>query len=404
MVAAAGSGTEELRRANLRALLRAVHSRGPTTRAELTRLLGLNRSTIGGLTTELMELGLVAERAATRVDMRGSRTGRPSKVVEPRPENAVIAVDLGVDRVQIALVGLGGSVLDRRVRHHQRGEHDVNHVVETIAQMVEQILAGCAAVRCLGIGISLPGAVRARDGMVQFAPNLGWHGEPFTELLSKRLGRPITAGNDANLGVIAEHLRGAAVGHEHAAYLSASVGIGGGFLVGGVLLEGSTGYAGEIGHLQVDANGPACTCGGNGCWELKVGENRLLTLAGRLPGGGPEAVAEVIASARDGETRAKAAVEEVAEWAGVGLRAIINIFNPEVIVLGGSLAQLWESAADRMERALVRTALLAPRDDVVVRPAKLGQDSSLVGAAELAFDGVLEDPQAVDELVAADAR
>jgi len=187
-------------------------------------------------------------------------------------------------------------------------------------------------------------------------------------------------------------------------YLSASVGIGGGFLVGGVLLEGATGYAGEIGHLQVDADGPACTCGGSGCWELKVGENRLLTLAGRLPGGGPEAVAEVIASARDGEARAKAAVEEVAEWAGVGLRAIINIFNPEVIVLGGSLAQLWESAADRMERALVRTALLAPRDDVVVRPAKLGQDSSLVGAAELAFDGVLEDPQAVNELVAADGR
>jgi len=395
MVAAATvSGTEEVRRANLRALLGAVHTHGAMTRAELTRSLGLNRSTIGGLTASLIELGLVAERPAGGAASGGARTGRPSHLVVPRPENAVVAIDLGVDRVQVALVGLGGTVLDRRVRLHQRGEHDVRHVVETVAQMVEQIRDGHPRQRVLGLAAGLPGAVRSADGMVQFAPNLGWHGEPFAALLAERLGRPVRAGNDANLGVIAEHLRGAAVGFDHVVYLSASVGIGGGFLVGGTLLQGATGYAGEIGHLQVDAAGPECRCGAIGCWEMKVGENRLLTLAGRLPGGGPEAVAEVIASAASGDDRAGAAIEEVAEWTGVGLRSLINVFNPEAIVLGGTMAQLWPSARGRVEEVLRRRALLAPLAEVVVLPAKLGRDSSLLGAAELAFEAVLADPQA----------
>ena len=104
--------------------------------------------------------------------------------------------------------------------------------------------------------------------------------------------------NDANLGVLAEHLRGAAVGHSDVAYLNGSVGIGGGFLVGGVPLSGARGYAGEVGHLLVDGSSTQqCRCGNVGCWETKVGENQLLTLAGRLPGGGPEGVDEVIAAA-----------------------------------------------------------------------------------------------------------
>ena len=389
--AATVSGTEELRRNNLRAVLSAVHTSGPMTRADLTRLLGLNRSTIGGLTTELIELGLVAEAAGAATG--GTRSGRPSHLVVPRPENAVVAVDLGVDRVQVALVGLGGTVLDRRSHAHERGEQDVRHVVERIAGMVEDLVAGAPRTRVLGIAASLPGAVRSSDGMVQFSPNIGWHDEPFTQLLAERLGRPIRSGNDANLGVLAEHLRGAATGRQHVIYLSASVGIGGGFLVDGRLLAGTTGYAGEVGHMQVDATGPECACGGIGCWELKVGENRLLTLAGRKPGGGPDAVAEVITAAGAGEKVAQQAIQEVAEWTGIGLRSLINIFNPEMIVLGGSLAQLWECASGQVEEVLGRRWLIAPRASVAVLPARLGQDSSLIGAAELAFEAVLDDPQ-----------
>jgi predicted NBD/HSP70 family sugar kinase len=390
-----GVGSEELRRANLRAILQTIHTHGPTTRAVLTRQLGLNRSTIGDLTGELQTLGLVSEQTSSLA----GRSGRPSHLVVPRKDNVVVAVDLGVDRIAVALVGLGGEVLDRRERGHQRGEHDVSHVVESIAQMVDELLAGHPGVRCFGLGVAVPGAVRSGDGMVRFAPNLGWVGEPFTDVLKKRLGRPVVTGNDSNLGVLAEHVRGAAVGHSDVAYLNGSVGIGGGFLVGGVPLTGASGYAGEIGHLQVDSQGPVCRCGSIGCWEMKAGENELLRQAGRLPGGGPRAVAEVIAAAVDGDRRAADAVGEVAEWTAVGIRAVINIFNPEILVLGGCLAQVWEAAEGRVNAALERSTPVTPRDEVRIRSALLGTDSPLLGAAELAFAPILEHPQAVPQAV-----
>ncbi|WP_395658776.1 ROK family protein [Nocardioides sp.] len=385
-----GVGTEELRRTNLCAILQTVHTHGPTTRAVLTKQLGLNRSTIGALTGELQALGLVSEETAAV----GGRSGRPSHLVVPRADNVVVAVDLGVDRIAVALVGLGGEVLERHNRTHQRGEHDVDHVVDAVAQMVGDVLADRSGLRCLGIGVSVPGAVRASDGLVRFAPNLGWVEEPFTDLLAKRLGLRVSTGNDANLGVLAEHLRGAAVGYSDVTYLSASVGIGGGFLIGGRPLAGSTGYAGEVGHMQVDSHGPVCRCGAVGCWETKVGENVLLRSAGRLSGGGPPAVAEVIAAAEAGEERAAEAVAKVAEWCGVGIRAIINLFNPEVVVLGGCLAQVWRAAEDQVNEAMSRSKLMSPREDVVIRSALL-EDSPLIGAAELAFAPVLEHPQAV---------
>ncbi len=390
-----GVGTEELRRANLRAILQTVHTHGPTTRAALTKQLGLNRSTIGALTGELQSLALVSEETSAV----GGRSGRPSHLVVPREDNVVVAVDVGVDRIAVALVSLGGEVLERRDRTHHRGEHDVDHVVDAVTQMVEDVLGVAIGRRCLGVGAAVPGAVRASDGLVRFAPNLGWVDAPFTDLLAKRLGKPVSTGNDANLGVLAEHVRGAAVGYSDVAFLSASVGIGGGFLMSGRPLTGASGYAGEVGHMRVDSEGPVCRCGAVGCWETKVGENVLLRLAGRLPGGGPPAVAEVIAAAQAGEARAAQAVAEVADWCGIGIRAIVNLFNPEIVVLGGCLAQVWRAAEDRVDEALRRSTMMSPREDVVIRPSSLDDDSPLIGAAELAFAPVLDHPQAVPQAV-----
>ena len=358
-----------MRRNNLSALLTRVHVRGAISRAALTRDLGLNRSTIGGLATTLEELALVVERPPSSA--RGS--GRPSLVLEPRQDNVAVGVDIGVDRI-------------------------VEHVIESTAQMVDEALATHPGVRCLGVGVSVPGAVRAADGLVQFAPNLGWIDQPFTELFSQRIGRPVFTGNDADLGVLSEHLRGAAVGYSDVAYLSSSVGIGGGFLVGGVPLTGARGYAGEVGHVFVDGHSAErCRCGNVGCWETKVGENRLLTIAGRLPGGGPEGVADVIAAADAGEPRAIAALDEVGYWVGVGLRTVINIFDPEIIVLGGSMTAVWEARRNIVDTTIDRWALMTPRRDVIIRPSAFGLDSPWRGAAELVFAPLLSDPVGVLE-------
>jgi predicted NBD/HSP70 family sugar kinase len=384
-----------LRRNNLGALLTRVHVQGATSRSSLTRDLGLNRSTIRGLAARLEELGLVTERHPAVV----GRTGRPSLVLEPRRDNVAVAVDIRVDRIVTALVALGGDVLHRRQRPHAPGEHDVEHVIESVTQMVEGVLAAQPGVRCLGIGVSVPGAVRNTDGAVRFAPNLGWLDQPFTELLSKRLGARVLTGNDANLGVLAEHLRGAAVGHADVAFLNGSVGIGGGFLVGGLPLSGVRGYAGEVGHMPVDGSSTQqCRCGSVGCWETKAGENHLLVRAGRLPGGGPEGVAEVIAAAGAGDRRARDALDEVGYWIGVGLRAVMNVFNPEVIVLGGSLAALWEARQEMIENTLDRSTLTSTRSEVIIRASAFGVDSPWRGAAEMVFAPVLADPASVLEL------
>jgi predicted NBD/HSP70 family sugar kinase len=390
-----GLGQEELRRNNLSALLTRVHLHGQLSRASLTRELGLNRSTIGALAAELEDLGLVSERQPGAV----RQSGRPSLVLEPRRDNVAVGLDIGVDRIVTALVALGGEVLHLRQRPHAPGQHDVAHVIESAAQMVEEVLGTHPGVRCLGVGVSVPGAVRDTDGLVRFAPNLGWVDQPFTEMFAERLGMRVFTGNDANLGVLAEHLRGAAVGYSDVAYVNGSVGIGGGFLVGGVPLSGAKGYAGEIGHLLVDGSSTVqCRCGNLGCWETKVGENQLLVRAGRLPGGGPEGVAEVIAAADRGEQRATEALDEVGEWIGVGLRAIINVFNPEVIVLGSSMAAIWQSRRDIVDRTLDRWTLMSPRSDVAIRASALGLDSPWVGAAELVFAPVLADPASVLDL------
>jgi predicted NBD/HSP70 family sugar kinase len=383
-----GIGRDELRRANVSALLCRVHSRGPTSRAVLTSELGLNRSTIGDITAQLEELGLVTEEPGPE----RRRSGRPSHLVVPRQDVTVLAVALDVDRIVIALIGLGGVVLERRERPHHRGAHDVGPVVVSVSQVCHELLANAAGSRCLGVGVSVPGAVRDTDGLVRFAPNLGWVDEPFAELLSAELGLPVLSDNDANLGVLAEHMRGAAVGVKDCAYLSGSVGIGGGFLVDGVPLRGIGGYAGEIGHLMVDIEGGRCRCGAFGCWETRVGENQLLEGAGRLPGGGPAAVAEVIEAAAAGEKRASQSLTECGRWTGIGLSAIVTLFNPAMIVLSGVLAQVWTARADQISTVLQAGSMVARREQVSIVPAKLGDDSSLIGAAEMAFAPLLADP------------
>ena len=285
--------------------------------------------------------------------------------------------------------------MSRRERPHQRGEHDMLSVVESLGQMIEDAVREDRDRRCLGIGVAVPGAVGLRDGVVRFAPNLGWVNAPFTGALSARLGMTVVCDNDAHLGARAEHLRGVAVGRDNIAYLAGSVGVGGGFIVGGQPLTGASGYAGEIGHLSLDPDGAECRCGNAGCFETKISENRLLTLAGRLPGGGPEAVQEVIGAACAGEERASEALDDITGWLALGLRAVINIFNPEMVVLGDSLALVWQARASEIRSRLGELPLISPIDHLEIVASEFGHDAPLVGAAELAFTGLLADPAGV---------
>ncbi|HSK26779.1 MAG TPA: ROK family transcriptional regulator [Jiangellales bacterium] len=394
MVGLAGATQEEVRRHNLAAVLSLVHTRGALSRAELTGELGVNRSTIRALVAELAAAGLVREE----LPVAGrSAAGRPSHLVVPESRRVtVLAVEVGVDHLTVARVGLGGLVLDRRDLAHERGGHTLDAVVDVVARLCAELgpdgpsVPSDVAVAAIGVGV--PGVVRSSDGLVRFAPNLGWRDEPFGARLSVATGLPVRAGNDADLGVLAEHSRGAAVGYDDVLYLAGEVGVGGGMIVGGRLLVGAGGYAGEVGHLRLSERGRRCRCGARGCWETEIGENALLVPAGRLPGGGLAAVREVIGAARLGEPAASDALTEVASWLGTGLGALVNVLNPAMVVLGGVLAEVFGAAEMTVRKALAESAIDAAAEQVRLTLPALGADSVLLGAAELAFTDLLADP------------
>ena len=240
------------------------------------------------------------------------------------------------------------------------------------------------------------GVVRRSDGFVSMAPNLGWRDVPLGSWLARALDVPvpIAVANDADLGVLVEHRRGAAIGADNVLFISGEYGVGGGVIVDGLPLTGVAGYAGEVGHMPINPNGTACRCGSIGCWETEVGEAALLRLAGRPTGGGGAEVDAVLREADAGSPAALSALDHVGRWLGIGLAGLINIFDPELIVLGGTFGRIHPFIADVLEAELDRRALAGPRRLVRIVPAILGADAPLLGAAELAFEPLLADPAA----------
>ena len=383
---------EEIRRHNLSLLLRHIHQHGELTRAELTAATGLNRSTIGALVSDLVGLGLVTEYVPSVRD----RAGRPSHVVAPRADGPyVIAVDIAVERIVTATVGLGGVVHERRqlaIDGADRRPEAVAARIVSDAGWLAQRRPGVAGP--VGIGVSVPGTVRRRDGFVEHAPNLNWRAVHFAKLLADLLPveLEVQVGNDADLGAVAEHQRGAAIGYDHLVYLNGSVGVGGGVIAEGLQLYGTGGYAGEIGHMTINPDGPPCHCGSTGCIETYIGEHALLRAAGITDRHGPRAVESVFIDAAAGDERAGAAVRTVAVWLGRSLANVVNCFNPQVIVVGGSLAEVVRLERRTVEAELDRRAMAAARSGVQLLLPGLRQDSALIGAAELAFQGLLAAP------------
>ncbi|WP_233279176.1 ROK family protein [Microterricola pindariensis] len=390
-----GNNLDDVRRNNLAVVLGISHARGRVSRAELTRATGLNRSTIGALVAELVELGLVdeAEPSATKL------AGRPSPVIVPREDVVAIAVNPEIDAVTIALVGLSGRVLSR-IRHDTAAAPSAEEVVAIVAAAVAGMRGELgASTRFVGVGLAVPGLVRASDGVVILAPHLGWRDVPIAEMLAAELQLPVTAANDASAGVVAESQYGAGRGARGLVYLNGGAsGIGGGIALDGQLFEGAAGYAGEFGHTFVNSAGSPCHCGASGCLETEVRRAPLLALLG-LDNTRSEELEETLLAhlARpEGPDAAVAALlERQSGFLAIALRNIVNALNPELVLLGGFLGTLYAVAPERLSGAVSRSALPGAGDGVRFGRAELGNELLVVGAALLAFKPVLEDPASV---------
>lgn len=379
---------------NLGTLLRHVHLSGPISRAALAERMELNRSTIMALTAELVAAGLVREE--TPADT--GRRGRPSLVVRPEPNRAyVLAFDVAVDRLSAARVDLGGTIVDRHEAVRPRAGADLERVVEVLARFGRQLhRAAPAGSACVGIGASYCGMIRPGDGMVRFGPDLGWVDQAFGTELSRRLGLdlPVAVGNEAHLGAQAEQQRGAGIGLRNLIYLHGDVGVGGGIIVGGTLLDGDGGYGCEVGHMVVNPyDGRACGCGSRGCFEAEVGERALLHTAGRPDSQwGRDAVRAVVDDADRGDPAAQESVRRIGDWLGIGVANLINLFNPGMVIFGGMLRDVYPAAAPQVRARIATNVLPVARERVRLRTSDLGDDATIVGAAELGFAPLLADP------------
>jgi predicted NBD/HSP70 family sugar kinase len=385
-----GTNQEAIRRHNLGTVLRHVHVAGEISRAELTSLTGLNRSTIAGLVGELESLG-IAERTLPAEGARQG-AGRPSAGVRIATEGPyVIAVDLGVDRAVVARTGLGGRVL-QRAHAPVESNGEAWQVGATVAALIRTVVEDApSSAPLVGIGISVPGLVRRNDGLIRLAPNLEWHDVSFGGIVLAALGLdvPVSLANDADLGALSEHTRGAGVGIDELIYLSGNVGVGAGVITGGHRLEGAGGYAGEIGHLSFNPQGRQCHCGNRGCWETEVGAHAIAA-AIQCPADRVAQLDEVL----DGFDKPSPSLRATGTALGQGLASIVNTFNPQLVVLGGYLSSLYSLVGAEVNAGLAERALPAPLESVTLSVPGLGSDSSLLGAAEIALEPLFVDPVA----------
>jgi predicted NBD/HSP70 family sugar kinase len=374
---------------NLSKVLELVHLHRALSRAAITKRTGLNRSTVAALVAELGDLGLIVERAPDPTN----RVGRPSPVVEPASSVCAIAVNPEVDAITIGAVGLGGRIIVRErieVDHLISAAETADAVAQRLASWRHGVLAEH---RVVGIGLAVPALVRAVDGVVRWAPHLGWRDESLQELVETATGVPSVVANDASLGALAEHLFGVGRGVDDIVYLNGGAsGIGGGLIVHGVAVGGAGGYAGEFGQNRpgIAAVGDRRAVGG--VLEDEVSRSRLLEAVGLRSADEPTLAAALQASTSDA---VGVELDRQRRILATALSNAINVLNPSLVILGGFLATIAESAPEELHDLVGELTVPTAFDEVDIMVAELGEDRLMIGAAEIAFAGVLADPESL---------
>ncbi|MGW6241458.1 ROK family protein [Streptomyces sp. NPDC055094] len=377
--------------------LELVHTGRAPTRAVLTAELGVTRATAGAVAAELEALGLI--RVDSRPGAGAGSQGRPSHRLSVDDTGPVaFAAQVHADGFRAALVGLGGRIV---ATAPVRGT-----VTADPAQILGEVVEAGAGLlrttglRCVGAGLAVPSAVAEPEGTALNPLHLAWPaGAPVREIFAERVRAagiegPAFTGNDVNLAALAEHRHGAGRGAQHLLCVATGHrGVGGALVLDGRLHTGSAGLALEVGHLTVNPEGRPCYCGSKGCLDVEADPLAFLTAAGRAPG--PEV--SLLQQARDllrtehADPAVRRATEELIDRLGLGLAGLVNILNPDRIILGGLHRELLDADPERLRAVVADRSLWGRSGGVPILPCTLDHNS-LVGAAEVAWQPVLDDP------------
>jgi glucokinase len=313
-------------------------------------------------------------------------------------QRQAIAVDLGGTNLRAAVLSADGK-LTHRVSAPTEAAQGANAVVDRIGALVNRIADEARLERAVPVGAAAPGPLNPQTGIVHFTPNLpGWRDFPLRDRLVELTGRSVVIDNDANCAALGEARYGAARDADHMIYLGIGTGMGGGVVVDGQLVEGALGLGGELGHVTVAMDGPRCTCGSIGCLEAFAAGWAIAYEAGLVAqtsdgaaireaaGDGRITATDVAAAAEAGDPAAKAILDRAGTALGAAIGAFINIFNPDMIVIGGGLISLGDHLLAPARQAIPRHSFRAQREHAKLVLASLGDDSGLYGAGAIALD------------------
>ncbi|MFF7140454.1 MULTISPECIES: ROK family protein [Streptomyces] len=399
---AAGEGNARTRldrgRGALGPALELVHTGRAPTRAVLTTELGVTRATAGAVAAELEALGLI--RVDAHPGAAAGAQGRPSHRLELADDGPVaLAAQVHADGFRAALVGLGGRIV-ATAPGCETVDPDPAKVLGSVVEAGAELLRETGR-HCVGAGLAVPSAVAEPEGLALNPLHLAWPvGAPVREIFAERVRAagitgPAFAANDVNLAALAEHRHGAGRGSRDLLCVATGHrGVGGALVLDGRLHTGSSGLALEVGHLTVNPEGRPCHCGSRGCLDVEADPLAFLEAAGR--DAGPEVSLlqqsnDLIRTRYRTDPAVRAAVELLIDRLGLGLAGLVNILNPDRIILGGLHRTLLDADPERL-RAVVADRSLWGRSGGVPILACTLDHNSLVGAAELAWQPVLDDP------------
>ena len=388
---------------NMSIVVDAIRRHQPISRADVARVTRLSRATVTGVVQRLMRGGWVVESGN-----QPSALGRRPVLLRLNPGALhCLALKIAPGRVTAGIADLGARIVARASADLPHGSEAVLRVIQgcTDAALAQ---VGIRSEQLVGVGVALPGVVDPGSGLARDAHLLGWTDFPLLERLKEHFGLPVFVENDANALTLAEWWYGAGRDRANLVAVTLGIGIGAGMIIGGQIYRGAHGGAGELGHTTVEPGGPLCSCGRNGCLEVVAGDRaivaqaRLAVRAGRLRLTGTDAEAltreAVVQAALDGDPVAAEIAVRAGRRIGTALANVVDLLNPEAIVVGGELAvQAGDLVLNPIREVVRDSAFSVLGRDLPIFPAALGNDGWLVGAATLVLQEVFRMPVTAPE-------
>ena len=391
-----------LKQINKLLILKTILDNKMISRAKISRLVDLNKATVSNLTDELIKEGYIVEKGYGK--SKGGR--RPVLLQVNKDVGSIIGIDLGVDYIHVILSNFIGEIIFEEYVNIKM-EEPKEKLLNLLFNLIEKAIVNAPPTPkgILGIGIGVPGIVEKESGIVLIAPNLKWKNVHLKSIIEQRFNLPVYIDNEANAGALGEKWFGEWGKISDLIYLSVGIGLGAGIIIDNKLFRGAAGFAGEVGHTTINFQDDVCSCGNIGCLENFASERALLSVIKKLVKEGAEdryisceniheiTPSQIIQAAMDGSRICRMAVLEVAEKMAIGIANLVNIFNPEIVIVGNKASFFGDLFLEKLREVVNQKSFIAQFYDLKIEVSKLKDRAVVLGCIAMVISDMLSFPE-----------